>query len=486
MSLKTEEKSNNEEELPLEYQLFSLAFKQPGAISYFFDSLPSALVGKLHGQAGIHEFYNALLYFYERTGLDPIDPIAFRSWLETETEIFEALGGGGGVKVFLDLVMESELSTPESVVKVLRHKANKRMQLDHMYELGLLLQKKGPRSDEEVVQLSQLTEQIRALENDLDIDPLAAVTTANDISARADKLMKLPDFLSTPYKDLNRAMSYTEDGGFFRGAVHAIIAASGRGKSTFAKGLMNHWCDEGYTVLYVNFEEAQAHWETILFTQTIGQNVYAHAEEWTFDQRAEHIETFRNRLDGWGDRFLVRHDPDTSYFSDLEIWLRDIMGNSDKMPDVVIIDTIQSLMEKGRGARNYEFEYMMIRLEKLARDMNAVFIITAQQNTEAMKEKREVIKQSDTGGSIAIQQKSSVTIFITEKKLASQDESDDDSLMQLQIPKNRITGSSYMLDPPLVRYDDESKSYLDFDKTEIDALDYEGTMVGAYELGDFN
>lgn len=485
MSLKIEEKSN-QEEIPLEYQLFSLAFKQPGAIQYFAENLPNIYVGKLHGQTGIHEFYNALLYFYEKTGLDPIDPIAFRSWLESETGIYEALGGAGGVKIFLDLVMGAELSTQESVVKVIRHKANKRMQMDHLHELQTLLAKKGHKSDEEVTQINDLTEQIRMLESDLDIDPLASVTTANDIALRADKLMKLPDFLSTPFKELNRAMSYTEDGGFFRGAVHAIIAPSGKGKSTFAKCLMNHWVDNGHTVLFVNFEEASAHWETILFTQIIGQNVYAHAEEWTFDEREEHLYTFRERLGKWGDKFMVRHDPDTSYFSDLEIWLRDIMGHNDRVPDVVIIDTIQSLIEKGKGARWAEFEHMMIRLEKLARDMNSVFIITAQQNTEAMKEKRDVIKQSDTGGSIAIQQKSSVTIFITEKKLISGDDSEDDCLMQLQIPKNRITGASFMLDPPVVRYHDESKSYLDFDKTEINEMDYNGTSVDAYDFGDFN
>lgn len=815
MNLKIEEKSN-QEEIPLEYRLFGLAFKQLGAIQYFAENLPSNYVGKLHGQTGIHEFYNALLHFHEKTGLDPIDPIAFRSWLESETGIYEALGGSGGVKVFLDLVMDVELSTPESVVKVIRHKANKRMQMDHLQELQTLLAKKGHKSDEEVTQINDLTEQIRSLENDLDIDPLASVTTANDISLRADKLMKLPDFLSTPFKELNRAMSYTEDGGFFRGAVHAIIAPSGKGKalaldtpiptpqgwtkmedlevgseilgsdglsyevtklspiftnhdcynvtfsdgtnivadadhqweiehrshwsnskvkttkelssligrgsirvpiqsalklseanllidpytlgvwlgdghsassritsadnqiiseiakaekirhvgellysltdgngsgnispnsfssrlnqlnllnnkhiptlylrasidqrlallqglmdsdgsvfvngnnialefsvtrkslaydtielirslgitasiregkaslygkdcgtryrirflttlpvfrlerklnrqlknissgyrrtirsiepinsvltrcievnspdhlylagegmvpthnSTFAKCLMNDWVNKGYTVLYINFEEASAHWETILFTQIIGQNVYAHAEEWTFDEREKHLHTFRSKLAEWGNRFMVRHDPDTSYFSDLEIWLRDIMGHNERVPDVVIIDTIQSLIEKGKGARWAEFEHMMIRLEKLARDMNSVFIITAQQNTEAMKEKREMIKQSDTGGSIAIQQKSSVTIFITEKRLISGDESDDDCLMQLQIPKNRITGASFMLDPPVVRYHDESKSYLDFDKTEINNMDYNGSSVNTYEFGDFN
>ncbi len=34
--------------------------------------------------------------------------------------------------------------------------------------------------------------------------------------------------------------------------------------------------------------------------------------------------------------------------------------------------------------------------------------------------------------------------------------------MQLQIPKNRITGSAFLYDPPLVRYNDEKKIYEDY------------------------
>jgi hypothetical protein len=91
--------------------------------------------------------------------------------------------------------------------------------------------------------------------------------------------------------------------------------------------------------------------------------------------------------------------------------------------------------------------------------MNCVLIITAQENSNRMKEKREVVQQSDTGGSLAIQQKCAVTIFITEKRLATNDDTEDENVMQLQIPKNRITGSAFLYDPPLVRYNDEKKIY---------------------------
>ena len=118
----------------------------------------------------------------------------------------------------------------------------------------------------------------------------------------------------------------------------------------------------------------------------------------------------------------------------------------------------------GKGkARWGEFEEMMVKLEKLARDMNCVLVITAQENSNRMKEKREVVQQSDTGGSLAIQQKCAVTIFITEKRLASHDETEDENVMQLQIPKNRITGSTFAYDPPLVRYVDSKKIYEEYE-----------------------
>jgi replicative DNA helicase len=261
-------------------------------------------------------------------------------------------------------------------------------------------------------------------------------------------------------------MGYTDDGGFFKGAVHAIIAASGKGKSTFAKCLANHWLDTGHRVLFVNFEEATGHWERILMTQIIGKNVYSESDKWTETEKQGYLNQFKAKLEEWGDRLMVRHDPDTPYFEDLELWLRDLIGHGDKIPDVLIIDTIQSMFTRGAGKgkpRWGEFEEMMVRLEKLARDMNCALIITAQENSNRMKEKREVVQQSDTGGSLAIQQKCAVTIFITEKRLASNDETEDEHVMQLQIPKNRITGSAFMYDPPLVRYNDEKKIYEEYE-----------------------
>jgi len=464
--MQADEIDKTEKEYPVEYQIFALSLRQPGAIEYFDATLPEDIVGSIHGQTGINEFYRALLAYRHATKLSVVDPIAFKVWLESETDIYSALGGTSGVDTIMDILLGMEMSTPESISMLIKHRANKRKQLDYLQELQMLLTQKGEKTEKDIYRISEITSTIKDLESDLNYNPLDDVTTAVDISNRADSLLEIPDFLSTQYKSLNRAMGYTDDGGFFKGAVHAIIAPSGKGKSTFAKCLVNHWADQGHRILYVNFEEAIAHWERVLMTQIIGKNVYSEARGWSPEEKQKYVSMFRAKLDQWGDRFMVRHDPDTPYFEDLERWLRDIMGHNERMPDVIVIDTIQSMFTRGSGKgkpRWGEFEEMMVRLEKLARDMNCVLIITAQENSNRMKEKREVVQQSDTGGSLAIQQKCAVTIFITDKKLMSGDDSEDEHIMQLQIPKNRITGSTFVYDSPLVRYVDSKKSYEEYE-----------------------
>lgn len=469
---------------PFEYQVFGLAFREPGAIARFAEELPPDYVGAIHGDTGLYEFYKAFLHFYEKTGMEQIDPVAWKAWVETETDIVDALGGMGPITYFVEVVKDLELSTVDSVIKILRHRANQRKQMTNMQQLQQLLSQKGHKSDEDIAKITALTDTIRALESNLDYNPLDSVSTGAVISSHADALMEVPDFLPTPFLDYNRALGYTEDGGYFRGAVHAVVASSGKGKSTFVKCLCNHWLDEGYTVLFVNFEEADKHWERILMTQIIKENVYAKSRLWDIDERTERIGIFKEKLAEWGDRLMVRHSPDSSYYDDLELWLRDILGHGAGVPDIVVIDTIQSMLVRGGGPRWEQYERMMIRLEKLAKDMNAVFILTAQQNTNAMKEKREVIEQQDVGGSIAIVQKSSVSTVITARTNAAGKPDENEYLMELQIPKNRITGAAFTADPPLVLYNDETKSYEDYEMVSNDYYAESQDYVAADFFGD--
>lgn len=449
--------------LPLEYNVFALAFQQEGAISHFVQTLPTEDVGLIEGNVGLNQFYMALCDFYDKTGLDPVDPVAFKSWLSMESDIEVALGGPEGVNAFMELLRGVELSTPEAVASVLRLRANKRRQQDYGTELQDLLQKKEL-SEAEKSRIGLLTTMIRTLSDETGYDPLGMVVTGDDLAELADSLWNLPDFLPTQFIELNKALGYTEKGGPVKGALTAILAPSGQGKSTFAKCLTNHWVKSGYRVLYVNFEEVASHWNRILMTQVTGTNVYL-GEEIDELTKAHCTEVFKQEMKSWGGRLMIRHDPETAYFEDLERWMREIIGKGGAMPDAVVIDTIQSMFMKSAGGKPRwgQFEEMMVRFEKLAKDMGSAFIITAQENTNRMKEKREVVMQSDTGGSIAIVQKCSVTIHLVKPRSSGHEDVEDDGIMEIQIPKNRITGTSFSHKPPRIRYVDSTKSFEPFD-----------------------
>ncbi len=455
--------------MDLEMQVFAQALREPGAISYFYENLPTEDVGLVHGNKGVNQFYAALYSFYDRTGLDPIEPIAFKSWIESESDIHMLMGGNEGVGYFFDeLDKVKELSNPEATTKILKLKADKRRQQDYVAELTKLMDKKDT-TEADKIQVRLLTAQIQAIDDKSSVDPFSKVMTGRDFAAMAESLWDLPDFLPTPYPELNKCLGYTELGGVCKGALTAILAPSGKGKSTFAKGLANHWASLGYRVLYINFEEAESHWSRILMTQVTGVNAYL-ADEFNEGTKEKAIAKFKKVMDEWDDRLMVLQDPETAYYEDLETWLRSI-AKTDKVPDAIIIDTIQSMFMKKSvgGARWNQYEEMMVRMEKLAKDMGSAIVLTAQENTNRMKEKREQVLQSDTGGSIAIVQKCSVTMHVVPKTMA--DTVDIEDLVEIQIPKNRITGTSFSHDPPTLKYNDDTKSFENYDLVDDEMYD---------------
>lgn len=462
--------SDGKSNVTTDNQVLAACFTVEGAITRFAEELNPQDVGYVHGFNGIHELFKSMLSYHRSTKLGIVDPVGFKSWLGTETELLDSMGGEQGFNDLYKQHAEVEIPSIDALIKLVIHRANKRRKLDHAQALQELISKSDASDPAAHDKIIALTEEINGLYQDLDYDPLASVRTANDIIKGMNNLWDIPPFLKTPFPVLNKAMGYTENGGFFRGGVHSIVAMSGFGKSTLAKCLCNFWLDEGHTVLFVNFEEPESHWERVLMTQITEHNVYAEAESLSKSERDMINMEFEDRLSQWGDRLMVRHDPDTLYFEDLEKWMRDILGYGARKPDIVVIDTIQSMFKKtGGSARWGDYEYMMVRLEKLAKDMDAVFIITAQQNINATKEKREELNQSDMGGSVTITQKSTVAMFITPQRGSDNDHDHvGDRVMELQITKNRITGTVYKDSPPLLEYRDDIKSYISYDPSVSD------------------
>jgi hypothetical protein len=196
--------------VPIEYQIFALCLRSPGAIEYFSKNLNEELVGAIHGEKGINEFYLALLHFYDATKLDVVDPIAFKSWLQTETHIHEALGGNAGVSIMIDILNSLELSTVESITELVKHKANKRKQINYLQELQGILTQRGQKTEDDINRIQILTSQIKDLENQIRYNPLDKVSSGLDIISRIDSILDVPSFLPTQFKSLNRAMGYTD------------------------------------------------------------------------------------------------------------------------------------------------------------------------------------------------------------------------------------------------------------------------------------
>lgn len=689
--------------------------EKPTAAQHFSENLPVSVFKA--ARRGVRELYSAALNCYEVSGGEILSEDIYKSWLQDQTYIYEAMGEEEGFNHLMDTIPDVSNIDPDSFTRYTRYVSNKEKQRELLVSLqDLVTDKEGKNSSTDIVDLLGQMQEL----NSSTADPLATIENGLDISSRAENMWDLPTFIPTQFKSLNEAIGYDpEKGGFCRGAVHSIIASSGKGKpldvntkilmadgsykrlgdievgdrvinrkgkpdnvievheqgvlptlilrtfsgreiktafdhtflttggwkeaqklevddtlvlvqdakldshptkdfsafkeagkqgkymipdwvetgaqsqiasfiaamladcgrivtlpngklpiidfrvqgpaakklqsllqrmgihtvreeetvtvvdayscklfvekmplighnkamadkwlnrpkssnfkhdkivaieistpspcrcltvaedhtfvandfvvhnSTFAKSLMNHWVDNGLVVLYVNYEEATQHWERVLFTQVTKQNVYK-AGGLDNRTRAEYTKLFKQKMEEWNGRFLVKHNPETQYFEDLEDWIRSLYRVGKVKPDVIIVDTIQSMFLKGNSnatQRWGQYEVMMTRLEKLGKDTDAAIVITAQENRDRIKDGREVVKQSDAGGSLTIIQKSSAAIFITD---VGSEDGIGSNIMQLQIPKSRITGDEYAINPPLVKYNDDFKLYEDLEIT---------------------
>lgn len=450
----------------IDYDVLATLLKDPEAAPVFHEIIIDGAVGKVNHAYGVYQLYQNAIKCYETTG--EVNFKIFEQWLQQFPELYDKIGGKEAYK---ELAGELELiapSNPVSLAKLVNNNFSRQVALLKVEGLKQILSSDQATDEEIEAASAELQDKVRGVKKREEIHFRTALTIANE----ADELFDTVPFIPTQYKALNRALGYDKDiGGVMRGNIYSVVATSGRGKSSFVKSLCNNWLDNGLKVLFVNFEEARDHWERVLMTQVTGHNVYK-SHERTSIELSKISNAFKAKMNEWGSRFMVRHDPDSLYFEDLEAWLRDLYDHQEQdRPDIVVIDTIQSLFTKSGGkARWGEFEQIMVRLEKLAKDMNAVFLITAQQNSNSLRENRTDINQSDIAGGVTIVQKSSVVMVLmpmqTEIDLDSYGSDGITPIMEIIIPKNRITGTQSNNNPPLVRYDDELKLYLDYDMSE--------------------
>jgi len=440
----------------LDYQVLAASLNDPEAIPHFKQHVASDDVGKIVGAFGIYQLYKEMIDCYDDVG--EVSPQIFNSWLENNPDIYEGLGGKESYDALMAKLAETTTPSATSLAKLVYRRGAKTRTLMKIEELKDAL--KNDTDDEESIDSIGFELQ-KAIQNGK-AEKDFKIRTAKDIASSTDALWEEETFIPTQYPELNEALGYSKTkGGIMRSAIYSIVANSGFGKSTLCKCLANFWLDSGLSVLFINFEEPQVHWEKVLMTQVTGVNVY---KDLSSEEAASVDKKFKTKMAEWGERLMVKHDPESLFYEDLEVWIRRLVSEHPTKPDIVIIDTIQSLFSKGGQARWGEFEQIMVRMEKLAKEMNAAFIIPTQQNNNAIKENRQEINQSDVGGSVTIVQKASVIMVITPRKkdidLDSFEADNYDGIMEIQIPKNRITGASTGKRLPMVKYDDDTKSYL--------------------------
>jgi replicative DNA helicase len=161
-------------------------------------------------------------------------------------------------------------------------------------------------------------------------------------------------------------------------------------------------------------------------------------------------------LESWDGKLYIKHSHDTLFYEDIETWVKDLCREVDL--EVLIIDTLQSLeiLGKKSSARWQVYEYIMMRLERLAIEMNIAIIITTQENINRLREGREEASMADTGGSISIEQKSAVVMHLIIPQTGDVD------CVELQITKNRVVGTSVVTAPVRFLYDDHYKGHREY------------------------
>lgn len=455
----------------LDLQILSASINNPEANNYFHNYLIADAVGKPTNTFGMYQLYTNAIKCFSETG--EINPKVFKIWLSNYPDLYSELGGDKGYSE-----LQEQLSSIEPIDYItLTRLGNKRLQkkvsMNKLEELNQLLQDDQSTDDQIQAATSELVDRIKEAK---DREPIA-LRRSQDIAADIDGLWAKDNFIPTQFKKLNNLLGHSVDnGGVTRGNVYTIADMSGVGKSTFAKSLCVNWLDNGYKILFINFEEAQLHWETILFSQVVAQDIYRVKAEGDSAFCSSLEKKFRKTLDKWGSNFMVRHDPDSVQYDDLEDWLKDLYYNQESdRPDIVVIDTIQSLFKKGgNGTRWGQFEEIMVRLEQLAKEMNAVFLITAQQNNNSLIHSKEELDQSDIGGGVTIVQKSSVVMFLVPAKSKEDsgfgEEEQQTDLYNLRVIKNRITGKKSGQNPPIIRYDGDSKMFVDLNAKQASEL----------------
>jgi replicative DNA helicase len=374
------------------------------------------------------------------------------NYIREDTDYYEAVGG--------DQLKDRLVSLASMELGSWQQDSRRVQELYHQRELasGLQIAASIAAQQGNEAQLSELMNRINQIQQAMEgNDPLVGVTSVDDLLLDLETIEEMPDFIPTRYPGLNRSIGYDPvRGGLVRGAVHSIIGAPGSGKSTFTISLLVGFLQAGKTVAYANYEIAKFIWDKFFFANCTGCNPFR-IREYPEGFFTGSKENFQKLLESWRGRLFVKHSHDTLFYEDIENWVKDLCR--EVSVDVLIVDTLQSLEVFGRktNQRWQIYEYIMMRLERLAIEQNIAIIITGQENVNRMREGREEASMADTGGSISIEQKSAVVMHLIIPQ------TEDVDTVEIQITKNRVVGTSMTQRPVQFIYDDHYKGHREYE-----------------------
>jgi len=430
-----------------ETRVLAHGFNTAGAVSAFLDEGVKAEHFKSIANRKVWE---AICYCHVDGSQDKGNINDVVNYIREETDDYDYLGGPS-LKERLVSLSSLDLGSPRNDAKKLKEDASRREMADTLQIAAQLAQERG--NDKE---FSEIMGRLNQLREEITYDPLDGVMQADDLLSSLDTIDQMPDFVPTRFPSLNAAIGYDpQRGGLAKGAVHALVGAPGAGKSTFTISLLTGFLESGQSVAFANFEITESLWVKFFFANCTGCNTLRMKDyPQGFFERSK--EKFSRLMKEWEDRVFIKHSHSSLFYEDIETWIRDV--SRDKSIDVLIVDTLQSLEVGSRkyATRWQAYEHIMMRLERLALDLNVAVLITGQENVNRIKEGRETASISDTGGSVAIEQKSAVVMHL----IVPSDEIVD--WVEIQLTKNRVVGKISDASTIQFQYDDNYKGHREY------------------------
>lgn len=262
--------------------------------------------------------------------------------------------------------------------------------------------------------------------------------TVSDIFEDIDKrYVRIIDPSNVASTQLNTLNIHTE-GGFHRGEISIIAAASGYGKSAFLTNLAVWYLKHDFNVLYLTFELSKEHIQMRMDKALWGLGSEDIKRNWASIK--EKYKLLRQNTKG---NLFVVENPQYSFTkADLERLLENMKNYQDFVPDIILVDYLELMQTSAAfhggkyGIRENERQKIITSdLRNIAVERNIVMITATQTNRNVFKidkQDEQINEQEAIGESIDKARIADIFLMILQTK----EEREKDEA-RLRIVKNR-------------------------------------------------